>query len=189
MKVTYFDLFKTFFRVGGFTIGGGYVMLPMLQKEVVDVKGWVSDEDMVNYYALAQSIPGAIAINTSTMVGYQLKGLRGAFCSTAGMVTPSLLIIMLIASFFGRIHDNAIVASVFNGVRVAVFAIMVMAVIRIGKKVIKSIWGILLAIGAFTLVAYLKISPFYVILGSIILGIIMSVVARKDVIDEEREDV
>jgi len=172
------ELYMAFFRIGGFTIGGGYVMLPMMQKEVVDTKGWVTDEDMVNYYALGSTVPGVIAINTATMVGYKKRGLPGALASTAGMITPSLLIIMFIAAFLTRYQDYALVQSAFNGIRVAVFSIMVMAVVRIGKKVIKDWVGWSVAIGAFVVVAVVGISPIYVILAVITLGVIMGL--RKD---------
>lgn len=170
-NVKLIELYTTFFRIGGFTIGGGYVMLPMMQKEVVDNRGWVTDEDMINYYALASSVPGVIAINTATMVGYRMRGIPGAISGTAGMVTPSLVIIMFIAAFLTRFQDYPLVQSAFNGVRVAVFAVMVMAVIRIGKKVIKDWKGWALAILAFILVAAIGISPIVVILGAIVLGI------------------
>lgn len=168
------ELYMAFFRIGGFTIGGGYVMLPMMQKEVVDTKGWVTDEDMVNYYALGSTVPGVIAINTATMVGYKKRGIQGALASTAGMITPSLVIIMFIAAFLARFQEYSVVQSAFNGIRVAVFSIMVMAVVRIGKKVIKDWLGWALAIGAFMVVALMGMSPIYVILAMIILGIVMS---------------
>lgn len=170
------ELYAAFFRIGGFTIGGGYVMLPMMQKEVVDKKGWVTDEDMVNYYALGSTVPGVIAINTATMVGYRKRGITGALSATAGMITPSLLIIMFIAAFLARFQEYEVVQSAFRGVRVAVFAVMVMAVVRIGKKVIKNWQGWALAIGAFFLVAALGISPVYVILATIALGAVLGVI-------------
>lgn len=166
------EIYSVFFRIGGFTIGGGYVMLPMMQKEVVDRKGWVSDEDMVNYYAMGSTVPGVISINTATMVGYRLRGLPGALAGTAGMVTPSLLIIMFIAAFLTRFQAYTVVQNAFKGIRVAVFAIMVMAVVRIGKKVIKDKQGWVLAAGAFILVAVFGVSPIYVILGIIGYGIV-----------------
>ncbi len=164
------ELYGAFFRIGGFTIGGGYVMLPMMQKEVVDQKCWVTDEEMVNYYALSSSVPGVIAINTATMIGYKLRGVKGALSATAGMVTPSLLIIMFIAAFLVRFQSYDVVQSAFKGIRVAVFAVMVMAVVRIGGKVIHDWRGVILALGAFLAVAFIGISPIYVILAIILLG-------------------
>lgn len=168
------ELYSAFFRIGGFTIGGGYVMLPMMQREVVDNKEWVTEEDMVNYYALASSVPGVIAINTATMIGFKKRGLLGAISATAGMVTPSLLIIMFIAAFLSRFQEYALVQSAFRGVRVAVFAVMVMAVVRIGGKAIHSLDGWLYALLAFMLVVVFSVSPIYVILSTIAAGIVMS---------------
>lgn len=167
-----FDLFKTFFKIGGFTIGGGYVMLPMIQREVVDVKKWATEEEIANYYALGQSIPGIIAINTATMIGYKKNKVKGAIFATAGMVTPSLIIIMIIAKFFAQFQEYALVQSGFKGIRAAVVATITMAVIRLGKKTIKGYFGIILAILAFVIVGILKISPIYVIAGAIILGLV-----------------
>ena len=174
------ELYMAFFRIGGFTIGGGYVMLPMMQKEVVDRKHWVTDEDMVTYYALASSVPGVIAINTATMVGYRMRGIVGAVAATAGMVTPSLCIIMFIAAFLTRFQEHVVVQSAFNGIRVAVFAVMVMAVIRIGKKVIKDWKGWLFAVIAFLLVAVIGLSPIFVIIGAIALGIVLAMIQLKN---------
>jgi len=167
-----FELFKTFFKIGGFTIGGGYVMLPMIQHEVVDVRKWATEEEISNYYALGQSVPGIIAINTATMIGYKKNSIKGAIFATAGMVTPSLIIIMIIAKFFAQFQEYALVQSGFRGIRAAVVATITMAVIRLGKKTIKGYFGIILAIVAFVIVGILKISPIYVIVGAIILGLI-----------------
>lgn len=180
-KATLLELYTTFFRIGGFTIGGGYVMLPMMQKEVVDNRGWVTDEDMVNYYALASSVPGVIAINTATMIGYRMAGIPGAIAGTAGMVTPSLCIIMFIAAFLTRFQGYPLVQSAFSGVRVAVFAVMVMAVVRIGKNVIKDWTGWLYAVVAFLLVVVLETSPIYVILMAMVLGILLTLVKAKKI--------
>lgn len=174
------ELYSAFFKIGGFTIGGGYVMLPMMQKEVVDNKEWVSDEDMVNYYALASSVPGVIAINTATMIGFKKRGLLGALAATAGMVTPSLVIIMFIAAFLSRFQEYKVVQNAFKGIRVAVFAVMLMAVVRIGQKAIHNWYGWLYALIAFLVVILFGISPIYVILSTIIIGILLSFVKGGD---------
>ena len=95
----YFDLFLTFAKIGGFTFGGGYAMLPIMQKELVEKKDWTTNEELLNYYAVGQCTPGIIAVNVSTFVGYQKKGILGSIFSTLGVVTPSIIIIILIASF------------------------------------------------------------------------------------------
>lgn len=172
MKNLYLDLYFTFFKIGGFTIGGGYVMLPMIQREVVDVKKWATEDEVINYFALGQSIPGVIAINTSTMIGYKTKGLKGAICSTLGMVTPSLIIIMIIAAFFTKFQDIPVVQSAFSGIRAAVVATIIMAVIRIGKKSIQDLFGVCLCVLAFLIAIVFDVSPALIIVVAAILGIV-----------------
>ena len=183
------QLYRTFFIIGGFTIGGGYAMLPLMQKEVVDNQGWVTEQEMVNYYAIGSSVPGVIAINTATMVGFRLRGLKGALASTAGMVTPSLFIIMFIAAFLTRFQEYAVVKSAFAGIRVAVFTIMVMAVIRIGRRVILNFWGWVYAVLSFVLVAVMDLSPIYLILAAIGLGVFLSLFRTRGTSKEGRDHV
>jgi len=167
------ELFITFFRIGGFTIGGGYVMLPMIQREVVEVKKWATDEEVIDYYAIGQSTPGMIAVNTATFIGYKVKKVPGAIVATAGMIAPSLIIITLIAAFFSYFQEYPIVQSAFKGIRAAVVALLVNAVIRMGKKAIIDWIGILLAVVAFGIVVFAKLSPIWVIISSAIIGIII----------------
>ncbi len=134
----YLTLYLTFFKIGLFTFGGGYAMLPMLRREVVNKYGWATDEEMLDYYAIGQSTPGIIAINTSTFIGLSKGGFFGAICATLGMVTPSLIIIMSIARFFTEFQDNQYVLSAFTGIRVVVVVLILNAVIKMGKKSIKN---------------------------------------------------
>ncbi len=166
-------LYSTFFRIGAFTIGGGYVMLPVIQKEVVDVHGWATNEEVLDYYAIGQSTPGIIAINTATFVGFKTGGLPGAIAATAGMVSPSLIIIMTIAAFFSQFRENPIVQSAFKGAGAAVVALMVLTVVKMGKKVIKDRFGYFLALAAFAAVVLLPVSPIWIILAAAISGIII----------------
>ena len=175
-----FELYKVFFRVGMFTIGGGYAMLPMLRKEVVDKHGWATDEDIMDYYAVGQSTPGIIAINTATFIGYKKAGVLGAIVSTLGMVTPSWIIIILIAMFFERFADNDLVQSAFMGIRVVVVVLIINAVIKMGKKSIKNWISVLLALGAFLFIVLTSFSPIPVIIISGILGIIIHL-SKKEV--------
>ncbi|WP_461206164.1 chromate transporter [Clostridium sp. DL1XJH146] len=170
MKVLW-ELFSCFFRIGAFTFGGGYVMLPIIQREVVDVKNWATDEEVIDYYAIGQSTPGIIAVNTATFIGYKVKGVVGAIIATLGMVTPSLLIIMIIAAFFSHFQDYVVVQSAFAGIRAAVVALLINAVIKIGKKSIKDKIGFTISIVSFCIVAFLGISPIWIIIASSIIGI------------------
>ena len=120
MSNLYWDSFKTFFKIGIFTLGGGYAMIPLIEEEVVNKKQWVSKDEMLDLIAIAQSCPGVFAINIATFIGYKLKKERGAIATTIGTALPSFLIILLIAMFFHQFEDNRIVAAIFKGIRPAV---------------------------------------------------------------------
>lgn len=148
-------------------------MLPIIQREAVDRKHWVTEEEVIDYYALAQSIPGIIAVNTAAMVGYKQRKLAGAIAASLGVITPSIIIIMIIAAFFTRFADNVYVQKAFNGIRAAVTAMIIMAVVRMWKKAVADKTGIFFAITGFTAVVFFHISPIYMILLGAISGIIL----------------
>ena len=129
-----FDLFLTFARVGGLTFGGGYAMLPMLQKEVVEKRHWATEEEIMDYYALGQCTPGIIAINVATFIGYKNRGVLGAIFSTAGMVFPSLIIITIIAAFLQNFAELPLVKNAFAGIRICVGVLVLNAVKTLWKK-------------------------------------------------------
>lgn len=177
----YFQLYFTYFRIGLFTIGGGYAMLPMLRREVVEKYGWATDEEMLDYYALGQSTPGIIAINVSTFIGYKRAGILGGIFATLGMVTPSWIIIISIAKFFDAFSDNQYVISAFTGIRVVVVVLILNAVIKMGKKSIKNALGFVIMLAAFSALVFLSVSPVYVVITAGILGVIINTIkeARK----------
>ena len=168
------ELFSVFFRIGAFTFGGGYAMLPIIQREVVEKRGWASDEEVIDYYAIGQSTPGIIAVNTATFIGYKKKGLIGAIFATLGMILPSLVIITILASSFMHFKDNQTVQHAFAGIRVAVVALVVNAVVRMWKKSVKDLVGIILFILAFLVIAFTRISPIIIIFVSAATGILLS---------------
>ncbi|MBI9010227.1 MAG: chromate transporter [Tenericutes bacterium] len=170
---TYIELFVAFFKIGLFTIGGGYAMLPMLRKEVVEKHKWASDEEMMDYFAIGQSTPGIIAINTATFIGHKKKGVLGALFATLGMVSPSWIIIIAIAAFYNEFASNIYVEKAFAGIRVVVVALILNAVIRMGKKSIKNWYSIVIFFVAFVLVALVSISAIYIILAASVLGILI----------------
>lgn len=129
----YIESFWTFFKIGAFTLGGGYAMIPIIEEEVVEKHRWISHEEMVDLIAVAQSCPGVFAINISTFVGYKLRKTRGAVCAALGTALPSFLIILLIAMFFRQFQDNAVVASVFCGIRPAVVALIAVPTFRMAR--------------------------------------------------------
>lgn len=166
------ELFMIFFRIGGFTFGGGYAMLPAIQREFVDKRAWATDDEILDYYAIGQCTPGIIAINTATFIGYKRKGIIGGIVATLGMVTPSLIIITTIAAFFQHFQDIVLVQYAFGGIRVVVAALIASTVIKMASKAVENWLGIVLFLMAFILVGFANISPVIVIVISAISGII-----------------
>lgn len=167
------DLFCAFFRIGAFTFGGGYAMLSLIQKEIVENKKWASDEEVLDYYAVAQCTPGVIAVNTATFVGYKQKGVLGAIAATCGVVFPSLIIIIIIASVLQNFMQYTIVQHIFGGIRVAVAVLIVNAVYTMGKKAVKDKLCILIAILSFLVsVIFPSVSPVFIVICAALLGLV-----------------
>ena len=167
------DLFLTFARIGGLTFGGGYAMLPMLQKEVVEKRGWASEEELMDYYAIGQCTPGIIAVNTATFVGQKTAGIAGGIIATLGVVFPSLIIITIIAAFIQNFSDLAIVQNAFAGIRVCVCVLIFNAVVKLWKKSVidKRTTVIFLLVAAGSL--FLTISPVWFVLLAAIAGLVL----------------
>jgi chromate transporter len=130
----YLDLFFTFARIGVCTFGGGYAMLPILQREIVEKRGWVTDGELTDYFAIGQCTPGVIAVNTATFVGQKLKGIPGGIAATLGLVFPSIVIIMVIAAFLQNFADLPVVVHAFAGVRACVCALILSSVLKLRKN-------------------------------------------------------
>jgi len=169
-----FDLFKTFFRIGGLTFGGGYAMLPMLEKEVVENRKWTTSEELLDYYAVGQTTPGVIAVNTATFIGYKVKGVIGAAFATAGVVFPSLVIIMIIATCLQNFAQYEVVQNAFSGIRVVVAVLILNAIIKLWKNSVIDKIGIVVFILTFICGAVLNISSIYIVISAAILGIIIT---------------
>jgi len=179
MMKTLWDLYRSFFQIGIVTFGGGYAMLPMLQRVIVEQKGWATEEELLNYFAVGQCTPGVIAVNTATFIGYKKQGVPGAIAATLGVVSPSLLIIVLIAMVLEQAMKHPAVSNAFRGIRVAVCALIASSVFGMMKKAVKDKLGIVLCILAFVIVALLGASPLYVVLGAAITGIAAGKVREK----------
>lgn len=160
-----FKLFIIFFKIGAFTFGGGYAMLPLIEAEVVEKNKWVNSEEFLDAIAVAQSSPGPVAVNTSIFIGYKLRGFVGSVVCTLGTVLPSFLIILIIATFFYQYRDNAIVDKVFMGIRPAVAALIFSAVYKLGRKSKVKVSGLIISIMALVAIIFLNISPIIVILA------------------------
>ncbi len=169
------NMFVTFFKIGAFTFGGGFAMIPIIQQEVVTNNNWIKDEDFIDIISIAQSSPGPIAINSSIYVGYKIKGFPGAVIATLGTVLPSFIIILLIAIFFFEFNDNVIVQKIFLGVRPAVVALILSAIYSLLRKSYFNRAHYLIALTTTLVIVIFDINPIYMI----ILGIIISVIYNK----------
>lgn len=168
-----FQLYLAFFRIGGLTFGGGLTMLPMLKHELVEKKNWVTEDDLLDYYAVGQCTPGIIAVNVATFVGYKRKGIPGAVFSTLGMVSPSLIIVSLIAMFLMKYMSNPWVTHAVGGIKVIVCALMLNTVVTMAKKSLVSKLCIVLAVLGLILALTGKIPTVLIVLLAGIFGIIM----------------
>lgn len=165
-------LFLTFFKIGAFTIGGGYVMLPIIEREVVQKWKWVGSEEFVDLIAIAQSTPGVIAINSATIIGYKVAGTGGALFAAIGAALPSFLIILLIANFFLQFREYSPVEAFMRGARAAVVGLLFYASFAMGKKVTESWKTVVLGITGFMAVFFLGIHPIAALIGAGIIGAI-----------------
>lgn len=165
------NLFGIFFKIGAFTFGGGYAMIPILEREFVTERGWITSEDMLNFVAIGQSTPGIIAVNMATFIGYRRKKFWGSLFATLGVVTPSIIIISIIAAFLSNFSEYIYVQKALSGINIAVAVILVSAVWDLGKKSVVDIVGLILAIIAFTVVVVFKINSIFMILFALVVGI------------------
>jgi chromate transporter len=151
--------------VGAVTFGGGYAMIPILEREIVKKKNWVTEEELLDYYAISQCTPGVIAVNAATFVGYKMKGVLGAILATLGVITPSIIIITIIANMLSIFSDNKYVESAFRGISIAVCALVFTTVIGLIKKNIKNLFSVIVAVGAFVAIGILDLSPIIVVVS------------------------
>lgn len=169
-----FQMFLTFFKIGAFTFGGGYAMIPIIQEEVAVKKKWMKEEEFLDAIALAQGSPGAVAVNTSIYVGYRVKGVSGAIVATLGTILPSFLIILLIATFFYQYRNNPIIDKIFLGIRPAIVALILSAVYKLMKSGKFGYKKIIISIITTLVIAFLGVNPIYLIiagaLGSILIN-------------------
>ena len=162
----YWTAFKTFFKIGAFTIGGGYAMIPMIEAEVVNKHKWLNKEDFLDLIAVAQSCPGVFAINMSVFIGYKLRKVKGAIAASIGTALPSFVIILLIAMFFHAFQDNEVVASMFRGIRPAVVALIAVPTFNLARSAKINLANCWIPIGSALLIWLLKVNPIYVILAA-----------------------
>lgn len=185
-KTSLWTLFITFAKVGVMTFGGGYAMLPILEREVVTNHSWTTSEQMLDYYAIGQCTPGVIAVNVATFIGHKTRGIIGAIVATLGVIFPSLLIITSLASVLQLFQDNVYVQKAFGGIRIAVCALIASTVIKLAKKTIKSIFAAIITIAAFCLELFLGTSPIIIVASTIVFGLIMYFATREKKKEEDK---
>lgn len=165
------SLFSAFARIGVLTFGGGVAMLPMLEKECIEKHQWATEDEMIDYFAIGQCTPGVIAVNTATFIGYKTRGNLGGIVATLGVIFPSFVIITAMASVLKIFQDNSYVVRAFAGIRVAVCALMLSAVLKLAKKAVTNVPTALLAVASFLLQVFLGVSPIFIVIGGIAIGV------------------
>ena len=176
---TLLDLYFTFFKIGATTFGGGYGMLPMIEKIVIEQKHWTDIETVTDYYAVGSCTPGIIAINIATFIGYGLAGIAGGITATMGVISPSIIIISLIAGFINNFAHLAIVRSALNGISAGVCAIVINSVIKMCKGTVKDIFGIILCVLGFLITFFTDIPVVMTVTGSAVCGIVRMLYKRN----------
>jgi len=166
----YLDIAWAFFVIGGSTFGGGYAMVPVLERELIKKRGWINMDEVMDYWTIAQITPGIIAVNVATFVGYKRKGLVGGIIATIGLILPGCCLMMIIALFMEKFADNAIVRHAFTGIRVAVCALLFDTIVRLAKGLFREYRPVILFAAAFILSAVFSVSPVFIILGAGLAG-------------------
>ncbi len=166
------QIYWVFFTMGAVTFGGGYTMLPILRREIVEKRGWVTEETIMDYYALSQGLPGIIAINVSVFIGYAHRKTPGGVAAALGMVSPCLVIISAIAFFLGQFQENSAVQSALAGISVCVGALILDAVLAMGKKGVKDPLSLAICLAMIGLTLWTEISPILLVIACGLLGIL-----------------
>ena len=178
MKIL-FELFMAFARIGGLTFGGGLAMLPMLKYELCEKRDWVTEDEIMDYYAIGQCTPGIIAVNTATFVGFKKKGVAGGIVATLGMITPSIIIILLVATVLNVFMGNEILMHALAGIRAAACALIASTVVTLARKGITDIICGVIFVAALLLSYFLHIPSIAIIAVSGIIGIITGLIRRR----------
>lgn len=172
------SIFLVFAKIGSFTIGGGYAMIPLIRDELVK-RGWLTDEELPDIIALAQSAPGVLAVNMSIFAGYKMRGFKGSVAATLGSVLPSFLIILLIAMLFTGYQDNPVVVRIFKGIRPVVVSLILVPMIKMARKGNKTWWAWAISAATLFMVAFLKFSPIYILLTFIVAAVCFTLIKER----------
>ena len=176
VKITGFKeilkLFFAFFKIGAFTVGGGLAMIPVIRKEVVEKRKWVDDAKIVDIFAISQSLPGVIAVNSSMYLGYEIAGIPGLIAASIGVIMPSFIIILSIAFFLTNIGESAYLSRFFSGVLAGVVPLILLAAYRLSKTAVKDLFGIIIAVLSIVASIFFRIDLVFIVLGSAVAGYI-----------------
>ena len=186
----FFELYFAFLKIGAFTFGGGLAMMPIIQRELIEKRGWITEEEMIDYFAIGQSTPGIIAVNVATFVGYKRLGWLGGIIGTLGVVTPSWVIIMLLAGAISSVDKYPVAQKALKGINVAVAALLTNVIVKFTKKTIKNILNAFFMLLAFVLIYFLKVQSVWIILSALIIGSLLTLYKQKKAVaakDKEEE--
>lgn len=172
-------LFLEFFAIGAFTVGGGYAMIPLIRRAVAEKRGWIDGSEMIDIVAVSESTPGPIAINAATFVGYRVAGFGGAFFATLGVVLPSFIVILIVSYLLGSIAGLETVRYAFAGVRAAIIALILKALLDMLRQCPKNLLSALLAAGAFAAVTFAGVNAVFAIVGGALIGLACAFAARR----------
>ena len=181
-------LFTSFFKIGIMTFGGGYAMLPMLEREIVTKHKWSTMEEIMDYFAIGQCTPGIIAVNTATFIGFKKKGILGGILATLGVITPSVIIITLLAGLIEMVSGNKYVEQAFAGISVAVCALLVQAVLKMAKSGVKDIFTAIVAVVSFILMFLLDLSPIIIVILAGVAAVIFKALTEKSTCKSGKEE-
>ena len=175
----FLELYFAFVKIGAFTFGGGLAMMPIMQRELIEKRGWLTEEELIDYFAIGQSTPGIIAVNVATFVGYKRLGVLGGIIGTIGVVTPSWVIIMLLAGAISSVYKYPLAQKALKGINVAVAALLTSVIVKFSKKTIKNIWNAFFMLLAFALIYFLKVQSVWIIMAALIIGSLLTLYRQK----------
>lgn len=173
------SIYLLFFRMGAVTFGGGYAMLPILRREIVESRNWMDEETIMDFYALSQGLPGIISVNVAVFIGCRRRGVPGAVAASAGVVSPCIIIITIIAACLSAFQDNPYVQHALAGISVCVAALILDAVLSLWKKGVKDWFGVVICLSMLLLSVFTDISPILLVIVCAVLGIVVGAVNRK----------
>ncbi len=175
----FLELYLAFLKIGAFTFGGGLAMMPIMQRELIEKRGWITEEELIDYFAIGQSTPGIIAVNVATFVGYKKLGWFGGIIGTLGVVTPSWVIIMLLAGAISSVDKYPLAQKALRGINVAVAALLTSVIVKFSKKTIKSFWNVFFMLLAFVLIYFFKVQSVWIILTALVTGCLLTLYRQK----------